>query len=108
MSPVVTAQTVASERGVGGRISRSRTWCRKLEPLDIGLEREKPSLDRKPACQRGLYLRAYFRLMFGLLATGLGTNFPPVVTVNSPCVVRSNGSIPDFLTMSFQTSVRSS
>jgi hypothetical protein len=44
MSPVVTARTVASERGVGGQISRSRTWCRKLEPLGVGLERRKPSV----------------------------------------------------------------
>jgi hypothetical protein len=25
----------------GGRISRSRTWPRKLEPLDVALERER-------------------------------------------------------------------
>jgi hypothetical protein len=42
LSPVVTARTVASERGVGGRIWRTRTWCRKLQRLGVGLERGKP------------------------------------------------------------------
>jgi hypothetical protein len=35
MLPLVTAQTVASERGVGGRISRWKTYGAKLKPLEI-------------------------------------------------------------------------
>jgi hypothetical protein len=56
LSPVVTARTVASERGVGGRISRSRTWCRKLEPLGVGLERGKPSVRSQAELQAELYV----------------------------------------------------
>lgn len=33
MTSQVTAQTVASERGVGGR-----TWRTELEPIDVGCE----------------------------------------------------------------------
>lgn len=53
---------------------------------------------------------AYFLLMFGLLATGLdfGTNLSRVVTVSSPCVAKSIGSMPDVFCISFQTSVMSS
>ena len=38
MLPVVTAQTVATERGVGGRVRDEDAWRTRLKPLEV--ERE--------------------------------------------------------------------
>jgi Arm DNA-binding domain len=52
MLPLVTAQTVAFDRGFGGRISRGGTHAGKLKPLDV----ERETRSGKYPDGDGLYL----------------------------------------------------
>ena len=52
MLPLVTAQTVAFDRGFGGRIWRGRTYGQQLKPLDV----ERETRPGKYPDGDGLYL----------------------------------------------------